>query len=138
MPGKLVDDANADAVLRLRSTEEIGDEELVFVGKREQEIVVEPVEGTRVHRLVAIVPPDDVFRERVLDGELVLSAATSVATGPDDQWSILPQEALAPAHCMLDQRCGGQVPEYLGGRRETLRIKPVLRDAVTHSNISLF
>ena len=66
VPGELVDDANADAVLRLRSAVEIGDEQLVLVAKRGHEILIQAVERLRVHRLVRLAPPDRVSRSSPL------------------------------------------------------------------------
>ena len=104
VPGELVDHADPDAVLGLRAAVEVGDVELVLVGERQQEIVVQAVERVRVHRLVAVVPPDHVLGQRVLDGELVLGAAAGVLAGADDQRPVLGEQALAAADRMLDQR----------------------------------
>ena len=123
VPGKLVDHPDAHAMLGLRPAVEVGDEQLVLVGERQQEIVVEPVERVRVHRLVAVVPPDHVLGQRVLDGELVLRAAAGVLAGADDQRPVLGEQALAAAHGMLDQRRGRQIPEDFGAGRDALRFK---------------
>ena len=98
---------------------------------------MKPVEGVRVHRLVAVVPPDHVVGKRVLDGELVLRASAGVAAGAHDQRSVLRQQAFAAAHRMLDERRSLQIPEDLGASSNALRLKPAVRNPVSHANLSL-
>ena len=132
VPGKLVDDPHPHPVLRLRSSIEISNVELLLVGKCQQEIIVQPFERFRVHRLVAVVPPDHIFGKRILDRELVLRASAGVLAGANHQRSILGEKALAAAHRMLDQRRGRQVPEDLRASRNTLRLQSAVRNSVTH------
>ena len=120
------------AVLGLRAAEEVGDVKLVLVAEREQEIVVQPLERVRVHRLVAVVPPDHVLGQLVLDRELVLRAAAGVLAGAHDERAVLREQPFAPAHRMLDQRRRGEVPEDLGAGGDALRIEAATRNAISH------
>ena len=61
VPRKLVDHAHPQAVLGLRAAVEVGHEQQVLVAEREQEVVVQPVERLRVHRLVGLAPPHGAF-----------------------------------------------------------------------------
>ena len=119
-------------MLGLRPAVEVGDIELVLVRQRLEEIVVEAIECRRVHRLVAVVPPDDVLGESVLDGKLVLRASAGVLAGSDDQRPVLGEQAFAAANRMLHQRRGGEVPEDFGAGGDALGIKPALGNAVVH------
>src|SRR5690242_7928307 len=119
-------------MLGLRAPVKVGDVEMLLVGQRLKEIVVQPIEGGRVHRLVAVVPPDHVLGQLILDGELVLRAATRVLAGANDERPILRQQAFATANGMLDQRRGLQVPEDFGASSDVLRFKAAAGDPVSH------
>ena len=114
VPGKFVDDAHIDAMLRLRSAEQVGDVERVLFAQRLEEIVLQCREMLRRHRDIGVAPPDRVFGFGVADDELVLGAAAGVLAGLDDQRAVLRQLALAIAHGRLDQRRGAEIP-MLGG-----------------------
>src|SRR4029079_15518709 len=124
-------------VLGLRATVKVGDVELVFAGEGLKKIVVKTVERVRVHRLVAVVPPDAVLGKRVLDRELVLGAASRVLAGADDKRAVLRQQSLATANRVLDQWRGLQITEDLGAGRNALCLKPAVGDPVTHANLIL-
>ncbi len=124
-------DAHPHPMLGLRTAVEVGDVELVLVGEREQEIVLQRGECCRIHRLVAIVPPDRRPRSaRRLTVNLSLRAAAGVLAGADHQRPVLGEQALAAPHRMLDQRRGRQIPEDLGLGGDALRFKT---DAGTRS-----
>ena len=108
VPGELVDHPHLHPVLGLRTAVEVGDVKRVGDGERQEEIVVEAIERLAVHRFVAVVPPDDVLRQVILDRELVLRASTGVLAGANDQRPVLGEQPFAAAHRMLHQRRRGQ------------------------------
>src|SRR3569623_2421971 len=130
MPGEFVDEAHTDLIFGLRPAVKVGDEQLVLVGKRHQEIIVKPVERRRVHRLIAVVPPDHVLGEGVLDRELVLGAAAGVLAGSDNEGSIFRQESLAAANSMLNERSSREIPEYLRAGGSALSVEAATRNAI--------
>ena len=71
---------------------------------------MKPLERGRVHRLVAVIPPDHVIRQLVLDGELVLRAATGVLAGADDKRAVLGKQAFSATDRMLDERRSREIP----------------------------
>jgi len=109
VPGELVDDADPDAVLFLRSAVEILDEQGLLVAQCGEEIGLERRETIGVDRGV-IVPPDRAFRLGVADDELVLGRAAGMLAGLDDQRAVLGDHAFAARDRFLDQRRGAQIP----------------------------
>ena len=128
----LIDDADPDTMLGLRSAIEISDVKLILVGQCQEEILMEAIERGRVHRLVAVVPPDHILGQLVLDGEFVLRTPSGVLSGANDERAVLRQQPLTATHGMLHKRCGGEIPENLCARCDTLRFKAVTRDPVGH------
>ena len=114
VPGKFVDDAHIDAVLRLRPAKQVGDVERLLFAQRLEEIVLQCGEMLRRHRDIGVAPPDGAFGFGVADDELVLGAAAGMLAGLDDQRAVLRQFALAIAHGRFDQRRGAEIP-MLGG-----------------------
>ena len=84
------------------------------------------------HRLVDRAPVDRVLGRGIANDELVLDAATGELAGIDQQRAVLRQPALAALDRVLDQRRGREIPEDLGARRNTLRIKALGRNPVGH------
>src|SRR3546814_16855336 len=97
VPGELVDDAHADAVLGLRAAIEVGDEQRVLLGDLGQEIRLQRREMRRRHRGV-VVPPDRPFGLRIADDELVPGGAAGVLAGLADQRAVLGENALAASN----------------------------------------
>ena len=102
-----------------------------------EEIGLERREGFGLHRLVRLAPPHGIFGLGVADGELVLGGTAGVLAGLDDHRTVLGELAFAARHCLLDQRCGRQVP--VDGRRglDALGFQPVRGGALAHSNSPL-
>ena len=132
VPGELVDHPHLDAMLRLRSAIEVGDEQHVLVGQRQQEVVVKPIERRGIHRLVGLAPPDTVLGNRIADNKLILRAAAGVAAGAHDQRSVFRKQTLAAAHGVLDQRRGLEIPKDLGAGRNALLLKPKFCENAVH------
>ncbi len=87
MPRKLVDNADSDAVLGLRSAEQILDEQLVLIAQRSQKVGLQRGEMRRAHRRI-IVPPDIALGFGVADDILVVGGPPGVATCFDHQRSV--------------------------------------------------
>ena len=131
VPGELVDHPHlapgVPAASRRRGPQRKGRP----FAKRHQEIFVEAMNASGLDRLVAVVPPDQVAGELVLDRELVLRAAAGVLAGPHDQRSVLREQALSPAHRILDQWSRGEVPEDLCTGGDALGIEAATRNAIS-------
>ncbi len=132
VPGEFVYDAHADPVLGLRAAVEILDEQGVLLAKRNQEILVQPVERFRVHRLVHRSPPDCVVGEFVADNELVLGTSAGVVAGLDDERPVFGEKPFLALDGKLYERCRRQVPVKLGRGDDALCVQSVFRDPIGH------
>ncbi len=103
VPGQLIDNANVDAIFRLRAAEEIGDIERLFGLQLGEEILLQSREMSRRHRDI-VVPPYGVFSLAIADDKLVLGAASGVRAGLDHQRPVLRTAAF-----LIRQRCFRQV-----------------------------
>ena len=135
VPGELVDDANADAMLRLRAAEEIRDEQLVLAAKRFHEVLIEAIERLRIHRPVGLAPPNRALARRIADDEAVLGAPAGVLAGANDQRSVLRQQALVALHGILHEGCRRQVPMELCARLDALIVQAEVRNPVGQRKI---
>ncbi len=85
------------------------------------------------------LPHQTVFSVTALrDDEFILRGAAGELAGADDQRTVLGEQAFAAAHRMLDERRRRQIPENLGACRDTLRVKSVTWNPVTHSTNTPF
>ena len=132
VPSELVDHPHLDAVLRLRTAVQVRHEQHVLARKRLHEVVIQPVERVRLHRLVGLAPPHRLVTHRVAHDEPVLRSSARVAAGADHERAVLRKQALTAAHRMLDERRGRQIPENLRAGRNPLRFKAATRNPITH------
>src|SRR6478672_3668016 len=119
-------------MLGLRAAEEIGDIKLVLIRQRGQEVGLQAIERRWIHRLVAVVPPDDILGQLILDGELVLRAPARVLAGPHDKRAVLGEKAFATTHGMFDQRRSREIPENLGTCGNALLVQTATRSPIGH------
>ncbi len=132
VPGIFVDHPHLDAMFRLRSAEQVGDEQRFHALELGQEVSLERRELLRAHRLVRLAPPYTILGLGILDGELVIGGAAGVLAGLDDDGAILGELALATRNRLFHQRGGGQVPVDRGTRFDSLCIQPVRRGPLAH------
>ncbi len=101
MPGIFGDDPRADGILGVRAAHQILHEEILARGVCHH-VLVQPVEGFRVHRLV-VVPPDCVAGGVVADNEFVLGGTAGVLAGQRAQGAEGRQPGLAAGNGQFDK-----------------------------------
>ena len=136
VPGEFGDDLHADAMLGLRTAEQLLTIKPRAIGKVRKEVGLQRRKMLGRHRDVGLAPPDGAPRLVVLDDELVLGAAPGVLAGLDDQRAILGEQALAAPDCFLDQRRGAKVFGYVGLRVDGVGADRKLRHFSRLSSVS--
>jgi len=107
VPRKLVDDAHAHAIFRLRTAVEVLHEQRFLFAERGEEISLERGEVLGAHLLVAAIEPDVALRRRILDRELVLRGTARVLAGLHDERAVLGKETFLARHSLFDERGPG-------------------------------
>src|SRR5687768_3994891 len=100
LPGKFLDEAHRQAVLRIRARVQVLDEELLPFQMRD-DVAPQHVELRRIDRLVDLAPPDLRVTRRLLDHELVIGRAAGMRTGAADERTLLRENAFLPTDRML-------------------------------------
>ena len=136
VPGEFVDDAHVDAMRRLRTAEQILDEQVVLGAEVREKVGLECGEMFRAHVLVGLAPPDGLLGLRVADDVAVLDRAAGVRAGFHHQRTVGRELALAPRNRGLDQHGRGQVPvdarRFPDDLRAEMFVEAQIGDALTH------
>ena len=122
VPCKFVNHTHIDAVLWLRTTEQVSDVQFVFATKRGNEIFFQRSKMGRVHSDVGFTPPNAVFGFGVAHNKLVFGRAPRVCPRLDNERTVFRQNAFIIRQRGFDQRRCAEIAMQL-----RLCVKTLLR-----------